>query len=297
MSLLLSVVIATKDRAAFLERTLASLAAQHGAPPFEVVVADNGSADDTPGVVARAQASYLFDIARVFVPRPNRGAARNAGVARARGAIVVFVDDDVWLPSQFLAAHAAAHAHEPFPHVVSGPIVNVPSYESRPKPNLANYSGAFLCTCNASVPRSALAAVGGFDEAFDLYGWEDTELGLRLRRFDVRHRFAWGAYLWHIKPPRIETLDAVLGKTVERATMAARLLRKDGSLRTKLATGAYRLNLIRSALLAPRWSLRAYRALATDARVPAPLRAVARAQLLDGSYRTTLVRALADAAR
>jgi glycosyltransferase involved in cell wall biosynthesis len=292
---IVSVVIATKDRAAFLERSLASLAAQTNAPDFEVVVADNGSSDDTAGVVARAQAAGALDVARVFVPRPNRGAARNAGVARARGALVVFVDDDVWLPPHFLAAHAAAHARSPFPYVVSGPILNVAGYEATPKPTVANYSGAFLCTCNASVPRSALTAVGGFDEGFDLYGWEDTELGLRLRRFDVRHRFAWDAYLWHIKPPRVETLDVVLAKTVERATMAARLLRKDGSLRTKLATGAYRLNLARSALLAPRWSLGFYRALAGAARVPGPVRALARAQFLDGAYRTTLLRALADA--
>ena len=289
-----SVVIATRDRARFLERTLASLAQQTGAPEFEVVVADNGSSDDTAAVVARAREGGAVAVERVFVPRPNRGAARNAGVAAARGTVVAFVDDDVWLPPGFLAAHAEAHAREPFPHVVSGPIVNVPSYEAKPKPTVLNYSGAFFCTCNASVPRSALLAVGGFDEAFDLYGWEDTELGLRLRRFDVRHTFAWRAYLWHVKPPRTETLDVVLNKTVERATMAARLLRKDSSLRTKLATGAYGPNLVRSALLAPRWSLPVYRTVATDPRVPGAVRALARAQLLDGSYRAALLRALGE---
>ncbi len=292
----LSVVIATRDRAAFLERTLTSLARQRGAPAFEVVVADNGSSDATLDVVARARVAGDLAIERVFVPRPNRGAARNAGVAQARGALIAFVDDDVWLPPGFLAAHAAAHARDPFPAAVSGPIINVPDYESTPKPTILNYSGAFFCTCNVSVPRTSLAAVGGFDEGFDLYGWEDTELGLRLRRFDVRRAFAWDAFLWHIKPPRVETLDVVLNKTVERATMAARLLHKDGSLRTKLATGAYGLNLVRSAALAPGWSLPAYRKLATDPRVPAPVRSLARAQFLDGNYRTTLVRALAGRA-
>jgi glycosyltransferase involved in cell wall biosynthesis len=294
----ISVVIATRDRAAFLERTLASLAQQIGAPSFEVVVADNGSSDDTAGVVERARAAANgLEITRVFVPEPNRGAARNAGVAQARGAIVAFVDDDVWLPPGFLAAHAAAHTYDPFPAAVSGPILNVPSYDARPKPSVLNYSGAFFCTCNVSVPRTSLLGVGGFDEGFDLYGWEDTELGLRLRHVDVRHRFAWDAYLWHIKPPRVETLEVVLNKTVERATMAARLLRKEPGLRTKLATGAYGLNLARSAVFAPRWSLAAYRKLATSSRVPTPVRSLARAQLLDGAYRTTLVRALAESER
>lgn len=288
----LSVIVATKDRVAFLERALDSLGAQRGAPPFEVVVVDNGSRDATAERVRARAPSAPFALVLVQVPQPNRGAARNAGIAAATGDVVVFVDDDVWLPDGFLAAHAAAHAGV-FPLAVSGPILNVPDYGARPKASFANYSGAFFCTCNVSVPRSALRAVGGFDEGFDLYGWEDTELGLRLRRHDVRRGFAWRAYLWHIKPPNSETLDVVYDKTVERATMAARLLRKDGSLRTKLATGAYALNLVRASVLAPRWSLPAYRALATNERLPRALRAFARAQLLDGAYTATLRQALA----
>ena len=45
------------------------------------------------------------------------------------------------------------------------------------------------------MPRASYDAVGGFDESFDLYGWEDTELGIRLRRAGVARRFAWDAYL------------------------------------------------------------------------------------------------------
>ncbi len=110
----------------------------------------------------------------------------------------------------------------------------------------------------------------------------------------MRRVFAWEAYLWHIKPPRVETYETTLQKTIERAQMAARFLRKDASLRTKLATGAYGLNLVRSSILAPRWSLGAYRLLATSRRVPALVRGIARAQLLDAAYVSTLRRAIAD---
>ena len=288
----LSVVIATKDRAAFLARTLDSLASQSGAPAFEVVVVDNGSRDATAELVNGRTASVPYRLKLVHVVQPNRGAARNAGIAAATGDVVVFIDDDVSLPQAFLAAHADAQRGV-FPLAVSGPILNVPDYDVRPKPTFANYSGAFFCTCNVSVWRTALLAVGSFDESFDLYGWEDTELGLRLRAYDVRRAFAWPAYLWHIKPPKSETLDVVYAKTVERATMAARLLAKNNSLRTRLATGAYGLNFARSTLLAPRWSLPAYRNLATNPRVPRALAALARAQLLDGAYTSTLRRALA----
>ena len=288
-----SIVIATKDRAEFLARALESLGAQVGPPPFEVIVVDNGSSDGTPAVVRTARERSPFEVRGIFVAQPNRSAARNAGIEAARSDFVLFVDDDVWLPPAFLAAHAAAQrAGEAT--AVSGPILNVSGYDAQPVPSLANYSGAFFCTCNVSVPRTALLAVAGFDETFNLYGWEDTELGLRLRRHGVRRAFAWKAYLWHIKPPRIETLESVLEKTVERAQMAARFLRKDSSLRTKLATGAYGLNLARSALLAPAWSLPKYRRLATGDGVPAPLRTLARAQFLDGSYTAALRRALAE---
>ena len=287
-----SVVIATRDRASFLADALDSLAAQERAPAFEVVVADNGSRDGTADLVARYAARGGMDVRYTFVERPNRGAARNAGIAVARGAVVAFVDDDVVVPPGFLAAHAAAHAGT-FPLAVSGPILNVPDRATRPKPGPANYSRAFFCTCNVSVPRSSLVAAGNFDERFDLYGWEDTELGLRLRGRDVRRAFAWDAYLWHLKPAKSETFEVLLSKVTERAQMAAHLLHKDGGWRTRLATGAYGLNLARAAIFAPAWSFAFFKRLQADTRFPAGVRAFARAQALDVAYTTTLRRALA----
>jgi glycosyltransferase involved in cell wall biosynthesis len=288
-----SVVIATRDRAPFLQSALDSLLVQERAPAFEVVVADNGSRDGTAELVARYAARGGMTLRYTFVERPNRGAARNAGIALARGAIVAFVDDDVVLPPGFLAAHAAAHAGI-FPTAVSGPILNVPDRATRPKPSAANYSRAFFCTCNVSVPRSSLVAAGNFDERFDLYGWEDTELGLRLRRRDVRRAFAWNAYLWHLKPAQSETFEVLLAKVTERAQMAAHLLHKDGGWRTRLATGAYGLNLARAALLAPAWSFAFFKRAQDDARMPTAIRAFARAQALDIAYTSTLRRALAQ---
>jgi len=286
-----SVVIATRDRATFLARALDSLAAQRGAPAFEVIVADNGSTDDTPRVIAARLASAPFALRSVVVPQPNRAAARNRAVEVAAGEIVVFVDDDVVLPEAFVAAHARRYA-VPAPITVSGPILNVPSPEDRPQPTVANASRAFLCTCNASVRRVDFDAVAGFDERFSLYGWEDTDLGIRLRRLGVRREFAWDAYLYHIKPPATETLDVLLRKTVEKARMAARLVAKDPTTRTRLATGAYAANLARAAAVAPPWSLGWYGRLARSEGTPAPLRAFARAQLLDGTYARELRRAL-----
>ena len=282
-----SVIIATKDRAALLDGALASLARQEHALDLEVIVVDNGSSDATKAVAERHGVVYVYE------PQPNRGKARNRGVAVAAGSVVLFVDDDVVLPPDFLAAHARAHAASRFPLVVSGPIINVPSAQERPTPAIVNYSAAFFCTCNVSVRAASLAAVGGFDEAFELYGWEDTELGVRLRDFDVRRAFAWDAYLWHIKPPELDTLDAALTKTIEKARMAARFVLKAPTQRAKLATGAYRFNLLRAKALAPRFAQPFFAGIATSAGVPSAIANFARGRLLDSVYVDELTTSLA----
>jgi glycosyltransferase involved in cell wall biosynthesis len=282
----LSVVIATKDRAALLDDALGSLRAQADAPPFEIIVVDNGSQDATPEIARKHGAEYAF------VAEPNRGKARNAGIARATGDLVLFVDDDVVTPPHFLAAHAKAHAGSEGPLAVSGPILNIPSPEDRPEPSAANFSRAFFVTCNVSVPRVPLQAVGAFDENFDLYGWEDTELGARLRAHGLRRGFAWDAYLWHVKPPTPESLDDALNKAIEKARMGAQFVRKMPTTRVKLATGAYALNLVRARVLAPRAAQPFFAGLATSTRLPAPLAAFARRLLLDSVYTEELDRQL-----
>jgi GT2 family glycosyltransferase len=288
-----SVVIATKDRARYLERALASLQAQVGAPAFEVVVVDNGSSDVTRDVVEQCARGFRA-VRYVAAPQPNRGKARNRGVEAAAGRYVLFCDDDVHVPEGWIAAHAAAHdgSRE---RVVNGPIVNVPSYASRPKPRPANYSRAFLCTCNASLSKAAFVGAGGFDEAFDLYGWEDTELGVRLRLAGLHWKFAWDAYLWHVKPPEENSLAVESRKAIERARMARRFLAKHPSRRARLATGAHPLNLLRARYLLPDRLLALYAGLSTSPRAPAWINAPMRALFLDALYARELVRTL-DAA-
>jgi len=283
---MITVVIATRDRAALLDGALRSFRAQADAPPYEIVVVDNGSRDATAEVARAHGAAYAY------VEEPNRGKARNAGIALANGEITAFCDDDVVVPPHFLAAHARAHDAQIFPLAVSGPIVNVPSPDDRPAPSASNFSRAFFVTCNVSVRTSSLRAVGGFDESFDLYGWEDTELGARLREHGVRRVFAWDAYLWHIKPPTPESLEDALGKALEKARMAARFVRKMPNARVRLATGAYGANLLRARIVAPPALQPLLAGLASSERAPRAVKMLAREALLDNAYTNELLRAL-----
>ena len=101
-----SVIIPALNEADGIAATLASVARQR--PPWEVVVADGGSADGTPEAVARA-----MPLARVI--RPGRGRARqmNAGAEAASGEILLFLHADTHLPEGALDAVREALAAPP----------------------------------------------------------------------------------------------------------------------------------------------------------------------------------------
>ncbi len=97
-----SIVIPTYNRAGELRETLASLAAIRTAEPWELVVVDNNSTDDTPGVVREAAGSFPAPLAYVFEKVAGRCAAMNTGIGRARGDIIVTIDDDVRVEPDYL---------------------------------------------------------------------------------------------------------------------------------------------------------------------------------------------------
>ena len=279
--MMLSVIIPTHNREATLMQTLDALQAQTHAPDFEVIVVDNASSDGTQAMLAQRRDPFL--LRTLFEGEPNRARARNAGIDAAQGEIVVFIDDDVLAPPQFLSAHAVAHRGDGA-FAVTGPIMNVISFEHRPRPGWKNLSRAFFCTCNASVSLAALRKAGGFDERFNRYGWEDTELGVRLRHDGLTHRFAWDAYVHHLKPPGWESLEEAERRMREKARMAVLFTKKQPEMRVRLATGNYRVNRLRGALLAPAWLQPFAAKIAEDGNLPHSLRAFARGHYLDGVY-------------
>lgn len=97
-----SVVIATYNRAADLRDTLASLAGLRPAAPWEVVVVDNNSSDDTRAVVESAARSFPAPLRYVFEREQGRSPALNAGIRVAQGDVIVTTDDDVRVDSDWL---------------------------------------------------------------------------------------------------------------------------------------------------------------------------------------------------
>jgi len=88
---IVSVVIPVRNRASLVRRALDSVFAQT-LRRFEVIVVDDGSTDDTPEVVA----AYPQPVRLIRCAPTGVSAARNLGIARARGEFVAFLDSDDW---------------------------------------------------------------------------------------------------------------------------------------------------------------------------------------------------------
>jgi glycosyltransferase involved in cell wall biosynthesis len=108
----ISAIIPTYDRAAYLERAITSVLHQRR-PCGELLVVDDGSTDDTPSVVARLAATSPVPIRLLCQENRGAAAARNLGIRAARGTLLAFLDsDDWWLPPK-LALQAAAMEANP----------------------------------------------------------------------------------------------------------------------------------------------------------------------------------------
>ncbi|MGH2425221.1 MAG: glycosyltransferase family 2 protein [bacterium] len=236
----LSVVVPTYNQAVLLRHSMRSVVDQTLNPAmYEIIVVDDGSTDHT-GEVLEEFRSRVTPI-RLKVNR-GRSAARNAGVAAAGAPRLVFIDSDVVVRPDFLHWHLDTHRKHGKGIVCRGPVVllyNMDDDAMARRSIRAVWSPAFLDTANASLEKSALLQAGGFDESFPGYGWEDFELGLRLKRAGIRRVFCPEATAFHVHPEvGEETLEALLRKEQERARSAVHFLKKHPVTETRLLVQA-----------------------------------------------------------
>lgn len=192
-----SVIVPGRNAAATLEACLAALRAG----VHELVYADDGSADGSREIAAR----YADRIVLAAGP-PSAGAARNAGAAAAMGDVLVFVDADVVVHPDTVAALAMALADDPGLAAVFGSYDAEPAHPSlvsRFRNLLHHYvhqrapadAETFWAGCGA-VRREAFARAGGFDPACRI---EDVDLGRRLRAMGMRIRLDASIQVTHLK--------------------------------------------------------------------------------------------------
>lgn len=210
-----SVIIPTFNRLAILQKTLAGLGRQSfPSHEFEVIVVDDGSTDGTREFLETAKDLYPFDLVPVSQQNRKQGAARNRGLETARGRLVLLLGDDIVPAQDLLRAHALRHDTHP------GQSTGVVGYTTwpadQPVSSFMRYIGEqgwqfgyaliedpenlpfnFFYTSNVSLATGLLRSVGGFDEDFNAYGWEDMEIALRLQAHGLKLVYAPAAVAYH----------------------------------------------------------------------------------------------------
>jgi glycosyltransferase involved in cell wall biosynthesis len=188
-----SVVIPTYNRVGRLRHVIAALEQQaYPSDAYEVIVISDGSTDGTDAYLEAFRSTMRLR----WFPQANRGpaAARNAGIQKAGGEFIVFIDDDVVAEPQLLGEHARSHREAGKDVVVLGPMLTPECFEMAPwvrweqemlmKQYRALLRGDWPATArqfytgNASLRRSHILTAGGFDEGFRR--GEDVELAYRL---------------------------------------------------------------------------------------------------------------------
>lgn len=189
-----SVVVATHNRAARLERLLAAMRAQRYEGAWELIVVDDASTDRTHEVLAAAQECRVITRKQAGGP----AAARNTGWRDARGALVAFTDDDCEPRPDWLAVLLSVSTENPG-SIVQGVTVPHPEEARKSTPfsrTLRDEAlGPWFPMSNMAYPRALLERLGGFDEGM-LRG-EDTDLAWRALESGARAVHAPGSVVWH----------------------------------------------------------------------------------------------------
>jgi len=117
-----SIVVCCYNSASRLPRTLAHLRDQKvsGAVPWEVIVVDNASTDDTAAVARSCWRNAAAPLRVIHEPRPGQKFARERGVAEARYEFISFADDDNWLADDWVDVAAGFLAEHPEVGAVGG---------------------------------------------------------------------------------------------------------------------------------------------------------------------------------
>ena len=210
MSPSISIIICTSNRAEHLRQTLASLANVCLPPdmPVEMLVVDNGS-DNTPDVT-RACLLPGMTVNYVAEPRRGKGFAYNASLAHARGDILLYTDDDVRPPADWISGLCApilsGEAHAVQGGIRLAPHLERDWMEARHRSYFADtltwdtVTPRRLIGANMAFSRDVLSKVPAFDEELGpgaMGFWEDSLFAEQLAAAGYRVAPDLAAYVEH----------------------------------------------------------------------------------------------------
>jgi GT2 family glycosyltransferase len=256
----ISVVIATHDRADSLARLLTSLAPQIVPGRYEILIADNGTAQPTPLPAGAAVSHHIHD------PAPGKCRVQNRAIVRAQGEIIVCLDDDLNVDAGHLAAVERFFGEHPEFAAMKGRVLAAEDPMER-----AGAAWVYMdlpivdhgdrvrevrgvLGANMALRAAALSQVGLFDERLGPGACgheEETEMSARLRAAGLRIGYCPDALVYHeVDPARADPARCF---RIARERGRCRMLHEHHSRAALLIQAAYaglRLGLARN-LLAP----------------------------------------------
>ncbi|MEH2418901.1 glycosyltransferase family 2 protein [Nostoc sp.] len=233
-----SVVIPTYNRQPILEKCLRALEMQELSQPsavsrYEIVLVDDGSTDGTLDWLTEHKEEFPH-VQWFQQDHAGPAAARNLGVEQAQGDTIIFIDSDLVVLDNFLQAHANAlmQGQEKLGSdrfFTYGAVINTCNFDNpTAEPyKVTDFSAAFFATGNVAIPKHWLEKAGLFDTSFQLYGWEDLELGVRLKKLGLTLIKCPEAVGYHWHPPfKLEQIPRLIDQEIQRGRMGVLFYQK-----------------------------------------------------------------------
>jgi len=238
-----SIIIPTYNRKPILKKCLHALENQKLnklIDSYEIIVVDDGSTDGTPKWIKGNQ----INLPHVVLYEQEHGGpalGRNLGVLKSSGDIIIFIDSDLVVVNNFLIHHVnKLHKYwlkKNKKCFTYGSVINTSNFQNPLSEygKITDLSFAYFATGNVAISKELLLDVGLFDTSFSLYGWEDLELGERLKNFGVKLIKCPEAKGFHWHPAfNCDQISQLINKEIERAKMALVFYRKHKNLRVRL---------------------------------------------------------------
>ena len=241
-----SIVIPTYNRLPILQKCLRAIEQQRLRDDsiitgYEVILVDDGSTDGTLEWLTFHNHEFPH-VRSLAQDHQGPAAARNLGVESAKGDTIIFIDSDLVVTEHFLQAHADAlvkgqqelGSDRLFTY---GWVINTCNFDnptSEPY-KVTDFSAAYFATGNVAIARKWLEKVGLFDTRFQLYGWEDLELGVRLKQLGLKLIKCPAAVGYHWHPPfNLDQIPRMIDREIQRGRMGVLFYQKHPTWEVKM---------------------------------------------------------------
>lgn len=258
----LSLIVSTSDNPLALDLVLEGVSLQTVAPA-ELLIADDGSDEQTTAVIAKWSARLPFPVQRFWQPHEGfrKTTILNRTVRAATGNYLVFIDGDCLPHRKFLAdhlrhaepgafvqgrragiraryvRHISPRRFHPLFLFLQRKLYSIRRGLRRPWPIIRINDRSLIQGCNFALWREDFFRVNGYDESFVGWGHEDTELAERLCNAGLTCKTIVGqAIVYHLDHPRVARYRIGVNERILERTKREKRTRCERGISTESTT-------------------------------------------------------------